>query len=212
MLARLHVYLLVKPDRLTAGAVAFSSEEEQVMVIAEPGKGEQGTAGHLGLGSVVSIAVYKDVDRMSHTEPPLRMSNTCCTLASRTECCNLETPVVRIKRMQFDQSRFYEAVDRARRSAGLSSRQLAAELGLSASTFSRLSQGRRPDVDTFVKLLAWLDQPAENFMTGASVGSGNGDTVRDVATALRQDPALSPGDADALEEIVRVAYHRLRRG
>lgn len=115
--------------------------------------------------------------------------------------------------MQFDQARFYEAVDRRRRELGLSWRQLAAELSLSPSTFSRLSQGRRPDIDTFVKVLAWLDRPATDFMEGfQSVPSDevSKDTVREISESLRQDSALTTENADALEQIVRVAYHRLR--
>jgi transcriptional regulator with XRE-family HTH domain len=115
--------------------------------------------------------------------------------------------------VQFDQVRFYEAVDRRRQEQGLSWRQLAAELSLSPSTFSRLSQGRRPDVDTFVKVLAWLDRPATDFVEGfqsPQAGDAPKDTVRQISESLRQDSSLSNENADALEEIVRVAYHRLR--
>jgi transcriptional regulator with XRE-family HTH domain len=116
--------------------------------------------------------------------------------------------------VRFDQAGFYEAVDAARVEAGLSWRQLAGQLSLSPSTFSRLSQGRRPDVDTFVKLLAWLGRPASDFMEGAvpaaPVDQSHRDTVREISESLRHDPELSPETARALEEIVRVAYHRLR--
>jgi transcriptional regulator with XRE-family HTH domain len=114
--------------------------------------------------------------------------------------------------VKFDQVRFFDAVERARQEAGLSWRQLAGQLSLSPSTFSRLSQGRRPDVDTFVKLLAWLGQPASDFMQGAPPPGKDrtDDTVRQIANSLRQDPTLSPESADALEDIVRVAYHRFR--
>ena len=115
--------------------------------------------------------------------------------------------------MQFDQVRFYEVVDRRRRDQSLSWRQLAGQLSLSPSTFSRLSQGRRPDVDTFVKLLAWLDRPATDFVEGfrdTQVGEVQEDTVRQISKSLRRDTSLTTEDADALEEIVRVAYHRLR--
>ena len=116
--------------------------------------------------------------------------------------------------MRFDEVGFYRAVDEARAEAGVSWRQLAGQLSLSPSTFSRLSQGRRPDVDTFVKLLAWLDRPATDFIDGAPPATtpdrSQRDTVREISESLRQDPALSPETAHALEEIVRVAYHRLR--
>jgi transcriptional regulator with XRE-family HTH domain len=116
--------------------------------------------------------------------------------------------------VQFDEIRFYEAVERRRNELGVSWRQLAGELSLSPSTFSRLSQGRRPDVDTFVKLLAWLDRPATDFVQGLDAeghaDEARKDTVGEIGASLRGDPSLSTENADTLEEIVRVAYHRLR--
>jgi transcriptional regulator with XRE-family HTH domain len=116
--------------------------------------------------------------------------------------------------MLFDQAHFYDAVERNRRDAGLSWRQLAHRLSLSPSTFTRLAQGRRPDVDTFVKLLAWMERPATDFMSGAETdGAGEPekpakDTVRDISNSLREDPALSAESADALADILRIAYRR----
>jgi len=113
--------------------------------------------------------------------------------------------------MQFDQVRFFECVESQRRADGLSWRQLAGQLSLSPSTFSRLSQGKRPDVDTFIKLLAWLDRPASDFYAeNGAPRTGSRDTVGAIAESLRDDPALTSENASALEEIMRVAYHRLR--
>jgi transcriptional regulator with XRE-family HTH domain len=117
--------------------------------------------------------------------------------------------------MKFDSTRFYEAVERRREDERLSWRQLATRLSLSPSTFSRLAQGKRPDVDTFVKLLAWLQQPATDFVqelpSAQPPAASSADVLRDVRTSLRRDPALSSENAEALEDIVRVAYYRLRR-
>lgn len=116
--------------------------------------------------------------------------------------------------MRFDHLRFALAVDQRRRAEGLSRRELARQLDISPSTFTRLAQGNRPDVETFVKLLDWLDQPAEAYFAarpGESPLEHLG-TVRQIAEALHRDPSLSPDQATALEDIVRVAYHRLRDG
>jgi transcriptional regulator with XRE-family HTH domain len=59
----------------------------------------------------------------------------------------------------------YAALDAQREAAGLSWRQLAKNLGLSPSTFTRLANGHRPDVDAFAALVGWLGQPAERFIT-----------------------------------------------
>ena len=110
----------------------------------------------------------------------------------------------------FDEAAFFRAVDYRRQAEGLSWRELARRLELTPSTFSRLSQGRRPDVETFLRLLSWLGMPAEAFMQG---GPGRERGSRDsalsvISAALRRDPALSPQDVGPIEDIVKVAYHR----
>ena len=57
----------------------------------------------------------------------------------------------------------YAALDAARRSRDLSWRQLAAEVGCSPSTMTRLGNGHRPDADAFMALTQWLRMPAERF-------------------------------------------------
>jgi transcriptional regulator with XRE-family HTH domain len=53
--------------------------------------------------------------------------------------------------------RLYLALDRQRRTRRITWRQVAAEVGVSASTFTRIGLGgRRPDVDALVRILAWL--------------------------------------------------------
>ncbi|MER6591386.1 helix-turn-helix domain-containing protein [Micromonospora purpureochromogenes] len=50
----------------------------------------------------------------------------------------------------------YAALDAARKSKNLSWRQLAAEVGCSPSTMTRLANGYRPDADAFMTLTQWL--------------------------------------------------------
>jgi transcriptional regulator with XRE-family HTH domain len=44
-----------------------------------------------------------------------------------------------------------------RRERGLTWRQIAEQLDVSPSMFSRLADGNRPDADALVSLLVWLD-------------------------------------------------------
>ncbi|QCX81205.1 hypothetical protein C9F11_38110 [Streptomyces sp. YIM 121038] len=48
-------------------------------------------------------------------------------------------------------------LDARRRERGLTWRELADQVGISASTFSRLADDKRPDADALVTLLVWLD-------------------------------------------------------
>ncbi len=107
---------------------------------------------------------------------------------------------------------FYAALDQKRRAAGLSWRVLAHELDISPSTFTRMAQGRRPDVDTFATLLRWLGMPAEAFMrpTGQAA-SGSPEPLAMISTYLRSARNIRPEDAEALEDIIQAVYRRLVR-
>jgi len=116
-------------------------------------------------------------------------------------------------RLEFDTERFFGTVESRRKADGVSWRQLGRHLNLSPSTFSRLAKGRKPDVETFLKILYWLNLPAETFMmrTDAPPSRSSEDALSAIATALRRDPNLRREDVEPIEEIVRVAYSRFRR-
>lgn len=63
-----------------------------------------------------------------------------------------------------------------------------------------------------MKLLAWLDVPAQTFLRGAPTAEADRgqDTLGVITAALRADPAIGRDEAGALEELLRVAYSRLR--
>ena len=58
----------------------------------------------------------------------------------------------------------YAALDAVREHRKLSWRQMAREVGVSPSTFSRLANKQKPDVDAFLAMVRWLSVPAERFM------------------------------------------------
>jgi transcriptional regulator with XRE-family HTH domain len=58
---------------------------------------------------------------------------------------------------QLDVPELHRRLDQRRRERGLDWKQVAAATGVSASTFSRLADGKRPDADALVTLLVWLD-------------------------------------------------------
>jgi transcriptional regulator with XRE-family HTH domain len=111
-----------------------------------------------------------------------------------------------------DVAALYAALDQQRRAAGQSWRELAARLGLSASTFTRMAQGHRPDVDAFATLLHWLGMPAEAFMrSAADAAAPQPEPLVMISSYLRAAKGLRAEDAEALEDIIRTAYRRLVR-
>ncbi|MET9221328.1 helix-turn-helix domain-containing protein [Streptomyces sp. NPDC003300] len=107
----------------------------------------------------------------------------------------------------------YAALDAARTTKKLSWRQLAAEVGVSPSTMTRLANGHRPDVDAFAALVHWLGAPAESFMVDSEIGStrqsaGEPELLVQLAPLLRSRSDLSEEDVKYLEEVIGAAMRR----
>jgi transcriptional regulator with XRE-family HTH domain len=110
---------------------------------------------------------------------------------------------------RLDVAALYVTLDSERQQRGLSWRQLAHEAGVGASTLSRMAQGNRPDVDSFVALVQWLGMPAEQFMRGGAAGDTSGrqaaGSAQVVASLLRADKNLDPDSAAAIDDILQAA-------
>lgn len=105
-----------------------------------------------------------------------------------------------------DIGKFYERLDAKRLSMNLSWRELAASIEASPSTFSRLKEGRRPDVDTFAKLLAWLGESAEEFLHKVKKPETDVDrAVGNVTAHLKAGGSLSADVSDALRGVLQAA-------
>ena len=112
---------------------------------------------------------------------------------------------------RFDVSALHAALDSERRSRRLAWKDVAAESGVSASTLTRLSQGRRPDVDSLAALTTWLGMSADHFIRGERIQQfGGASPLAQISSILHQDPHLNPEGSAALEELIRATYSRLR--
>ena len=59
------------------------------------------------------------------------------------------------KKARFDGNAFYAALDGERQARQCTWRRVAQESGVSASTLTRIAQGKHPDVDSLAALSAW---------------------------------------------------------
>lgn len=116
-------------------------------------------------------------------------------------------------RATIDVSKLYAALDAKRKARVVSWRQLAADIGVSPSLFSRLGNGLRPDVDAFVTLVRWLGMSADDFMTD----DGNAEQARDqpelnveVAALLRARHDLTENDRELLQDVFQSALKHIR--
>jgi transcriptional regulator with XRE-family HTH domain len=109
-----------------------------------------------------------------------------------------------------DVGALYADLDRKRKLEELSWRELAARLDISASTFTRMAQGARPDVDAFATLLRWLDRPAATYMRSEDApddaAGDEHDDLQAIGSLLRSSRKMKPHQAEALESIIQAAY------
>lgn len=110
----------------------------------------------------------------------------------------------------FNLAGFYAALDSHRQARRLTWKEVAAEVGLSASTLTRLGQGKYPDVEGLAALLTWLKLPCERFLPHWQAEAKT-TPLAQMAALLHTDPRLSPEHAAALVHIVTVAYLALRQ-
>jgi transcriptional regulator with XRE-family HTH domain len=111
---------------------------------------------------------------------------------------------------QLDTDALFAALDAQRKAKELSWRQVAGEAGVSASTLTRLGQGKRPDVDSFAALIHWLGVPADQFLEGGPKTANKAETMAMVSACLRASKTLSPKSLNALEGIITAAYESLK--
>jgi hypothetical protein len=112
----------------------------------------------------------------------------------------------------FDAEGFFAAIDAARHGRQLTWKQVANQARVSASTLTRMGQGRRPDIDSLAALAQWAGlDPADFIRGGATKAARRPEPLAMISTYLRSDPNLSEASAAALEEVIKVTYDRLRK-
>jgi len=114
------------------------------------------------------------------------------------------------ERSGFDADAFYASLDGERQSRGLNWRDVASEAGVSQSTLTRLGQGKRPDVDSFARLVGWGGFDADRFVA-APKQEQVGVFLSQLPTYLRADPNLDDEGVQSLEAIIKAAYKQFQR-
>src|SRR2546421_9352948 len=110
----------------------------------------------------------------------------------------------------FDADAFYRALEATVAARSKTWKQVAAETGVSASTLTRMAQGRKPDASSLAALSAWAGLNPSDFVR-APYKASRPESMAQISTLLRGDPNLDSDGAEAVEAIVRAAYARLRK-
>ena len=114
-------------------------------------------------------------------------------------------------RARFDRAGFHTTLDTTRTELGLTWRQVARQAGVSASTLTRLAQGKAPDVDTLARLLDWAGLPAGAFIRRRNRPVRERPSFPDaLARFCRDDSGLDTRTAAAVERAALTMYEALR--
>lgn len=111
---------------------------------------------------------------------------------------------------QFNVQMFFAALDELRTTRKLSWKEVANEAGVSASTLTRIGQGKRPDVDGLAALAQWGSLDVNKF-TGTAARKSSTSTMTEISALLRADSKLKGRDAEMLEAMIKSAYQTMRK-
>jgi len=112
---------------------------------------------------------------------------------------------------QFLNGAFFDALDAHRQAKGLTWKAVAEKARISASTLTRIAQGKRPDVDTLAALCKWSGLRADDFIAYEGDQRVKPEPLAEIVGHLRADKNLKPEAAKAIEVMVRVAYAEFRK-
>jgi transcriptional regulator with XRE-family HTH domain len=110
----------------------------------------------------------------------------------------------------FNSAAFYEALLATVSARDRTWKQVAAETGVSASTLTRMAQGRSPDAGSLAALSAWAGLNPSDFVE-APYKRNRPEPIAQISRLLRADPNLDPSSATALDKILKAAYEQLRK-
>lgn len=108
----------------------------------------------------------------------------------------------------FNLEAFYTALNTERLARRKNWKQVAEESNVPASTLSRMRQGKRPDVDSFAKLLSWSNLKAENFIEQERPRPRT-TSLSEITALLRADPKLTAESKRTLEHVINSTYSAL---
>jgi transcriptional regulator with XRE-family HTH domain len=109
----------------------------------------------------------------------------------------------------FDAEGFYEALAATVAARDVTWKQVSRDTGVSATTLTRMAQGRSPDAASQAALSAWAGLNPADFVK-LPLKRAAREPLAAALTLLRADPKLKGDAATALETIVKTAYNQLR--
>jgi transcriptional regulator with XRE-family HTH domain len=99
-----------------------------------------------------------------------------------------------------------DLIRRRRKTDGLSLRDAADQMGVSAPTLQRVEAGQPPNSANLVRIAAWLQLSVDALLRKEKKPADQLATVAQIEVHLRADPNLSPEAAEAIADSVQKLY------
>lgn len=110
---------------------------------------------------------------------------------------------------RFDSRSFYQALAATVKQRAVTWKDVSRATGVSATTLTRMAQGRQPDAAGMASLSAWSGLNPADYVK-IEQRAERADALAVISTVLRGDQNLSPEAAEAIDVMVQSAYERLR--
>ena len=108
----------------------------------------------------------------------------------------------------FDSEGFFRALESTILARGKNWKQVSVETSVSASTLTRMAQGKSPDAPSLAALSSWAGINPADFVQGGR-RRRKPEPLAEISRVLRGDPNLSNEGARALDEMIKATYRRL---
>jgi transcriptional regulator with XRE-family HTH domain len=95
---------------------------------------------------------------------------------------------------------------RRRKTDGLSLRDAADQMGVSAPTLQRVEAGQPPNSANLIRITKWLQLPVDEVLRKEKKPANQLATVAQIEVHLRADPNLPPDAAEAIADAVQKLY------
>lgn len=115
-----------------------------------------------------------------------------------------------MKKGSFDSMAYFRALDLVRESHDFKWKQVGEASSVSASTLTRMAQGKRPDADSLAKLSAWSGLNPAEFVSNIKTTT-NVESLNQALALFRADPHLTDKGKMTMEAMITAAYNQLKK-
>lgn len=111
----------------------------------------------------------------------------------------------------FNADAFYRALAATVTARKLTWKAVSEETGVSATTLTRMAQGRRPDASSLAVLATWANLSVQEFVSMPGHGTNRAEPLAQATALFGADPRLTPASRQQLISVIESVYKTLEK-